>query len=200
MGTKTPKRGTSSAPKVPKIEQTAFHEAGHAVLAFELRRRIVSVTVRPGTDSAGHMVNSGFSEQFQPDIRADRVARATIEREVMIFYAGCAAQSARVGRNVTAGSSGDLLKAARLLSYLCRSPEEESAYGKWLWVRAKDSVTMPTTWTCIARLADELMRRGTMSGREVRELLVRVRRDLFERKLRHVLPPTAPGRKARAMG
>ncbi len=47
MGKNRSRRRTSGAPKVPRVEQVAYHEAGHAVLAFEMRRKIVSVTVKP---------------------------------------------------------------------------------------------------------------------------------------------------------
>ncbi len=105
-----------------------------------------------------------------------------------------------VGKNVYGGAEGGFAKAVDLISYECGSPEEVSAYARWLWVRTTNSVRAPLTWTMIATFAGELLKRGTMSGREVRELLLGVRRDVVERKLPLVQRPEAPGVKAQAPG
>ena len=47
---------------------TAYHEAGHAVAAFLLRRRLRRATIIPDEDSLGHIRTGRAPPTLQPDI------------------------------------------------------------------------------------------------------------------------------------
>src|SRR5262245_52740101 len=102
------------------LEATAYHEAGHAVVAFQFHLRVKSVTIIPDAEratsgSCSHAQGFGPSIEYE---RSDR-NRLRIERAVMCSLAGLEAQrkyrSSSV-RNYHAQS--DYAKAADLASAL----------------------------------------------------------------------------------
>ena len=53
-----------------QVEATAYHEAGHAVIAYLLGYKPQSVTIAPTFDTAGHLVIHGnplHGFQLDPD-------------------------------------------------------------------------------------------------------------------------------------
>ena len=74
-----------------KLEKTAYHEAGHAVAAFLLRKRFSYVTIESGEDSLGHIILKRFRDSFQPDVDEISKIRRPLEKDIMISLAGNAA-------------------------------------------------------------------------------------------------------------
>ena len=52
---------------VDQRELTAYHEAGHAVACWALRRRFSYVTLVPGEDFLGQLVGRGLPKGFDPN-------------------------------------------------------------------------------------------------------------------------------------
>ena len=52
------------AQKQKRIERTAYHEAGHVLLAYLLRKAFKYVTIEPDGDSLGYVLYYEFSESF----------------------------------------------------------------------------------------------------------------------------------------
>src|SRR5947209_3102570 len=82
-----------------RLEVTAYHEAGHAVAAFNVGRSFRHVTIEPGDESLGHLLHDRFSRSFKPDIAMSKRTEATIEDHVLIGMAGMAAERRFVGRS-----------------------------------------------------------------------------------------------------
>jgi hypothetical protein len=53
------------------VELTAYHEAGHAVVAFALRRAVKGVSVVPNAESNGRLVNRNLLDTSCPDVNND---------------------------------------------------------------------------------------------------------------------------------
>jgi hypothetical protein len=75
-----------------QIEATAYHEAGHAVIAYLLGYRPQSVTIVPTADTAGHIIHANPLHGFQLDIDGSHEARLRVENVVTICFAGPIAQ------------------------------------------------------------------------------------------------------------
>jgi ATP-dependent Zn protease len=123
----------SKGPLVPKVrrrgdrpahskeeEATAYHEAGHAVIALALRRGLSRVTIVPDDEagSLGHCAGTRTGEWFQPDVDRSGRARRFIEDRVIILFAGFHAEHRFAGRRNHRGAASDWQAAGDLLSLL----------------------------------------------------------------------------------
>jgi hypothetical protein len=169
------------------IEQTAYHEAGHAVVSLELNRRFRYITVKPAADSAGHLAPFKSAkwvdrESYEVTARFERYTRD----EVMIFLAGGIAARVKFpnhhgDRLVSNGLivAGDQHEAANAASYLV-SDIEIPHYLKWLRVRTQSLLSRPDVWVCIEGIAAELLQRETLKYGAALEVWRRARRGYFQ--------------------
>src|ERR1019366_2137190 len=88
--------------KQKALQNTAFHESGHAVVAFMLGVSFRSVTIRADaeTESLGMVMLRDSPKWAIPDTEAysDRCARAWFERTTQISLAGQISEAVRAGR------------------------------------------------------------------------------------------------------
>src|SRR4051794_27174774 len=90
----------------PPSELTAYHEAGHAVVALVLGRPVHAVSILPDHQHAGTCC---FGKAvFRP-------TEDWLEREVLISLAGLAAEAAFTGNYCWDGAAKDLVYARGLL-------------------------------------------------------------------------------------
>ena len=152
---------------------TAYHEAGHACVAFLLKRGVeeVSITCVPNR-SEGH-VRLRRRPKFNP---RDKRSRNAVEREVIIGYAGDIAEEKFSGSPSQGSSETDFVQANNDLGWhveecpghgdLCNEVHE--AYKHYMYACAKCTVELQ--WPRIEALAEELLKHGTLSGRKAREI------------------------------
>jgi hypothetical protein len=153
---------TKNSKKPTAVERAAYHEAGHAVMAYLSRRRFCYVTI---DQNELDEVTRGF-------VRVSRLksswndiccsggsqARATIEREIKITIAGEAAEALLAGRNNWVGAKQDIEKCYDFCGSQCGSMEESDAYLKWLWLRVQNKLKLPLNWACVQALAGALLK------------------------------------------
>src|SRR5688500_7023042 len=84
---------------------TAYHEAGHAVMALVLERPVTRVSIRPGHETAG---TCHFGK------RVYRPSEDWIEREILIALGGIAAEARFTGNYDWDGAGKDQRYVARL--------------------------------------------------------------------------------------
>lgn len=162
MAADATRKGTS------RLEGTAYHEAGHAGMRLWLGRAVKRVTIVP--DAEGRVL--GYSASFlpgrwlRPDVDANDRGRNWIEREVKMLLAGRWAEFKYAGRHSHVGASGDDKKVCDLLSYLCGSEEEITAYWKLLIIRTRQTLDDPPVWAGVTALASALLSAKTLNGRE----------------------------------
>ena len=143
---------------------TAYHEAGHAVMALALGRNIQRVTIEPDPKRLGACeIKKG---SFRPS--AD-----VLETSVLIFYGGLVAEGRYRGQYCWAGAGQDL----RDIRYLCgmRASGEKAIerLERRLLSKAEHILDEPGHQLAIERIAAELMRTPTISGRAARDLFDR---------------------------
>jgi hypothetical protein len=150
-----------------RLEETAYHEAGHAVAAIVLRRGFSHVTIEPRDDSLGHVKPNKHPESFRPDISDDARDAPRIEREVLMLLAGIAAEKHLRGRRNYRGASQDLRMAVDVAGYLFSRRTLEK-YLEYMIERAEDFISMPFHWLQVEALATALLERRTLSARAAR--------------------------------
>ncbi len=143
----------------PRDEATAYHEAGHAVMALTLGRPVACVSILPGREFLG---TCEFGKAvFRP-------SEDWLEREMLIALAGIAAEARHTGDYAWDGAARDQThawpcsgrsgarQAQRLLRRMLAIPKTEYLLGR------------EGAWRAVERLAAELLRLGEISGRTAR--------------------------------
>jgi ATP-dependent Zn protease len=129
-------RGTRPSRK----EKTAYHEAGHAVIAAELRIQFNSVSVIADDDSLGHIL----IENYTPSDNEER-ANLQIEKRIMVDLAGMAAEHKLNGRDDWRGAASDLSSAIDLAEHRFRL-DVAGAYITFLKMYVRSMMDVPFTW------------------------------------------------------
>src|SRR5579872_1796979 len=119
------------------LEATAYHEAGHAVIAFVECLRIKKVDIVKTDERAGCVERVIALHGEHPDFDAGGRVRRKIEKDVMVCVAGGVAQ--RLHRRSSLRSwhlASDYRFAVDLLSYL-EGDDVIPAHLKYLEVRVE---------------------------------------------------------------
>jgi ATP-dependent Zn protease len=147
---------------------TAFHEAGHAVMAELCGQHITKVEIEGDEDHTG----SFESLRFPPDpSEADspEAAASTVEARLKCVLAGTVAEAMVSGRDQWDESSEDIELAVRLAMQLVDDCEDVLP----LLSDIRDELTgeLQRNWDAVEALAAELLNRKSLTGAEVRKLL-----------------------------
>lgn len=148
---------------------TAYHEAGHAVIAMQLGRGFSRVSIQPDADSLGRTLYSAFNRSFNPDINSSTKTRLRIEQCIMCALAGPEAEAQFKGSSRGLGAHGDYKHAVDMASYECGSNEEITAYRKWL--RAKTANKVKISWGQIEAVAEALVERTSLTRKEAEQVV-----------------------------
>lgn len=143
---------------------TAYHEAGHAVMAVSLGRSIQKVTIQPG------------KRQFGParlgtcEIKKGRRggAQDPLEDDVLILLAGMVGEAKWTGEYCAQGASQDLRDVANLLCTRAASPRQHETLQRRMLSKAEHILSDAVHTEAIDKIANELLEKTTVSGRAVR--------------------------------
>lgn len=152
------------------MDRVAIHEAGHAVALVLLGREVVSVTIMPDGDVLGE------TAQAPPDPVPDMDDDAWDEwltGNAVYLLAGHEAER-RVSAPEEFGIEGvvdhDWSKATKMVREVAGQYEER----QWALLNrslAEARVLLARNWSSVEKVADELRRKGTLSGADVSALL-----------------------------
>ena len=145
---------------------TAYHEAGHAVLAMVLGRPIHKVTIAPGQLQVGG-VRLGACHIKKGRVKA---SRDWIEDEVLILLAGMVAESHFTGEYCTRGANQDLLAAKRLLQTRASNERQFERLLRRMLDRTEHELADDAHAAAVEQIAAELLARTTISGRSVQHI------------------------------
>jgi ATP-dependent Zn protease len=163
--------------KNKNLRTTAFHEAAHAAIAFEVGRRVHKVSIVENEDYYGYVHIGNLPGSFQPDVQCDGRTRRLIESHVMHLLAGPIAEKKLTGRISRIGASGDYRRAVDLASYCCGSDKQAEKFIAWLWERTKDLLDEPAMWRAVEVLAAALIEKGELTGRRAKAIYLEARRS-----------------------
>ena len=141
-------------------ETTAYHEAGHAVVALVLGRPVHRVSVLPNHERLG-----------QCDVRkgAFRPSEDWVEREMLIALGGVAAEARHTGTYAWDMADRDL-QYVRDLAVRRAGERQAERLERRLLAKAEHLLAKDGYWRAVELIAAELLRRGSISGRAARHL------------------------------
>jgi ATP-dependent Zn protease len=156
----------TTPPAQPFDEVTAYHEAGHAVVALALDRPVQKVSVVPGQELLGKC-------EFKKGV--SRPSVDWLENEILISLAGLAAEARHTG-------TYDLVAAGQDLRYVRRLARERVSdralerFEKRMLAKVEHILGDDAHWHAVELIAAELVKLGTISGRAARHFFDRATR------------------------
>lgn len=161
-------------PASAQLTATAYHEAGHAVMALSLGRLIQKVTIQPGRSQFGE-TRLGVCEFRKGRSKASRSLR---QDEVLILFAGMVAEARFTGQYCQSGATQDLLAIKRLLQDRATSESQAGRLQRRLLDKTEHLLRDEGHVRAIELIAGELIQNTTISGRAARHF--------FEQALKQV--------------
>lgn len=148
------------------LRSTAYHEAGHAVMAHILGRPVQKVTVAPA------QLQTGGIRLGACDIKKGRnkATRDALADQALILLAGMVAESHFTGRYCQQGAAQDLMNVHRLLQSRAGNPRQLKRLENRLIDKAETLLQETVNAKAIERIAQALIEQTSLSGRAVRHL------------------------------
>ncbi len=145
-----------SAESAPAFDiATAYHEAGHAVVALAHDRPIHRVSVLP------NQLHLGICE-FRKGVQRGSVD--FVEQEILISLAGMAAEARHTGRYDRAAAGRDL-RHARTMALQRATEKQLDRYERRMLSKVENLMNDDALWAAVESIATELMKHGQISGR-----------------------------------
>jgi len=144
---------------------TAYHEAGHAVMAHLLGRLVEKVTIVHG------QTHSGVGRLGTCKLQNGRckASRDPIEDQVLILLSGMVAECRVTGRYCQVGASQDLQMVQALLSANRATNERQlQKIAKRMLYKTEHLLSTAKAAKAIELIANELLAKQIISGRAVR--------------------------------
>jgi len=149
---------------------TAYHEAGHAVVAWAEGIRLRSVSIIPTDDTDGRVEHVNQLWGSTIDSNRSDANRLKAERHVRVSLAGQLAQRKFDRRTVRKWhAQRDHESAVNVLGHLVQSNRELEAWLDLLSIQTEQLLKLH--WQMVRGLAQELMKRNRMGGKELRDWL-----------------------------
>ena len=142
---------------------TAYHEAGHAVVALALERPVHRVSVLPNRERLGQC-------EFGKGVA--RPSHDWLEREILIALGGLAAEARHTGTYGFAEADRDLRYVRRLILQRA-SPRQAERLERRMLSKVEDLLADEGHWQAVESIAAELLKLGVISGRAARHLFDR---------------------------
>lgn len=154
-----------------RVKRVAYHEAGHAVAAYIVRRRWQYATIEPTDDSLGHIRYFPAPATFHPDADEDTRTRYRLEQYATTALGGVVAEAKLIGSHNWVGASADLRQAVDWLDYLSSGPDETGAYVGWMLERTRGLLRQEHWWLAVEHLAAALLVHRRLDYRRCRQLI-----------------------------
>jgi ATP-dependent Zn protease len=155
------------------IEQaTAYHEAGHAVAHYLLRRagRLREVTIVPDAQRGTPGRAPRWTDPYDLDDGPwSDLVKVRLQHEAMVLLAGGIAERRFAGRTDQADTQSDYEKAAELALAISGSEHAADAFLDWLGTVTEDLVA--DRWPAVEAIAAALLQQRTLSAHDVDQLV-----------------------------
>lgn len=147
-----------------EVEITAFHEAGHTLMAILLGHPVRKVSIGCAYELHGYCQLDPFvSDKF----RSHLITR--IEHLVLVAMSGIAAEVLTFGQFDVLGASDDVMKARRLVS--CINDDERHVDSYLNQCEGHALFQLRQYWDPLCMIANCLIEYGEMDGLEATEII-----------------------------
>lgn len=166
-----------------RLTRIAYHEAGHAVMAHDLRQRIKSVSIVVAEESLGRVMSSRFVNPDDPDapLYSESRNRFLRERAAMVLLAGDVAEHLfNIQLKRDRGADHDWFSADTAISDLAKSREEADVYLAWLWERDYAILKQDYQRVAVEALVQALLQRRRIGAKAVHEIIRSAQQRYFD--------------------
>ncbi|MBA2625825.1 MAG: hypothetical protein H0U89_09495 [Acidimicrobiia bacterium] len=161
-------------------EATAYHEAGHAVVAVTFWRSVVRVSIERDESTLGRVEHRPRGAAFRPDVEVDGRTRRALDVDIVIGWAGPLAEERFTGQFNEPGAQRDLDRGFDCTLYITQGDTEEAgAYLEWLRFRTLRLMREPLLWPQVEGVAAALRERRELGGIGVRRTMAEVTRKVM---------------------
>lgn len=167
--------GGTSERAYSQLERSAYHEAGHAVVAYVLGQPVTDIATVLDPENLGRCLYAELRD-FDPDLPRPYGGpqdEGVAERQILSYLAGPIAESTLTGEKDwrKTGGNGDIPRAVDLAMYLTGDIKRTEAYLKRLWLQTEELITDPGNWAAIEALAAELVEHHQIDEERARMIL-----------------------------
>lgn len=165
---------------VEKIQRTAYHEAGHAVMCVKMRIPFRKVTIVPDGDSVGKVLLGPWYKKIENDCESTPIKTMVdrIERTIMVLLAGIASEATFTNRRDLHEAHDDRVWATRLAWRRHKDKEFENvgkevvdAYVEYMYLRTRSMFDDPLVSEPVVALTKALLEKGTLNSRLARRVM-----------------------------
>jgi hypothetical protein len=156
-------------------KRIAFHEAGHAVMAFLLKRRFMTISMIPDEGSSGRVhVPAGFVEAIEEMLDGGEL---TIEKEhaikdhIRILWAGIESEGVHFGRRSWGGFEHDMQAITTLVLFLHPPGETSDRLVAYLRSHTRDLLGLKCYRKAVTDLAGALLEKKEFGARLARKII-----------------------------
>ncbi len=155
---------------IDRRAHAAYHEAGHAVAAWEQGIEIQSLTI-PADADRGSDARMHHLAELIGDFAWDTTAENRIKMESLVFVtlAGPVAEKLAAHNNYdSVHAQNDREHAIELAAYFM-SPEVTEKYLVYIDAWLEDFFAKPLQWAAVEELAENLLAKEKLSGEEIKK-------------------------------
>jgi ATP-dependent Zn protease len=151
------------------MNMTAIHEAGHALVSFDLDIDIRSVDILESEEALGNCYHDEVIDFDLDDMTIEQ--KDFVERRIKVMMAGYIAEKIFSEDTEYIQSEDDYHKAVAFAECINTPPRQLQAYIDYLYICVEEFLTL---WKKILSiLAESLDRKKSLSGEEVREIIIK---------------------------
>jgi len=162
---------TKAERQIHRLQATAYHEAGHAVVGYHNDLKFRYVTIKPSGDALGHVLSPASPKSFNPEFMTRTSYHAIVywQRRLVTSFAGQFAEGKFLGKHPRHGHDSDDQQAVNVAIELTGSQKQLQKYLDFSLVVAEETVNI--FWPDIKAVATALIERETLSFKEVRDVI-----------------------------
>ena len=143
----------------PRLRATAFHEAGHAVMALYLGRIVLQVSIIPSKTRLG---------ECQLQKGRSKPTKDALEDDILILFAVRTAEAMHTGEYCLPGAAQDLRLIRKLIAQRADGQKQVERLERRLLAKAENILGDAETWQAVEKISQALLEQETISGRAAR--------------------------------
>lgn len=140
----------------PERWATAYHEAGHAVMALMLGRNVHRVSIVPKQTRLGAC-------ELRKDVA--RITKDPLEADALVLLAGMVGESRHTGKYQPQAASSDLRQVQQLAAMRSGNPDAAPRQVRRWLDKTEHLLDQPENALAIRMIAQQLIEREKISGR-----------------------------------